>query len=894
MMRGMQSVIFPAGKKLGPYEIVNSLGAGGMGAVYRARDPKLRRDVAIKALPEEFSNDEMALARFQREAETLASLSHPNVGAIYDLLELEGARFLILELIEGENLSARIGRGPIPLEEALPLAKQIAEALEAAHEKGVTHRDLKPANVRLTPSGIAKVLDFGLAKSPAAQTDVLSTNAPTVAATTTPGMILGTPAYMSPEQAKGRETDRTADVWAFGCVFYEMLTGRPAFEGETASEVLAEVLKSEPKWDRLPAGTPQSIRRLLQRCLRKDPRARLRDIGDARIEITDAINSPETPLPASDTKERLAWPVLALVGIVAVVALLAGVAGAYFLRPSEIDPELRVDIAAAPSYMGVSLAISPDGRKIVYSGEFDGHSQLLIRNLDSSDSKPLPGTNFGTFPFWSPDSKKVGFFADLKLKTIDLEKNAVQVLANAVNPRGGTWNQKDVILFAPVSPGVIYRIPAAGGKVEAVTQIDPSQAQYLLHVYPEFLPDGDHFLYYVNGSAQSRGVYVSSLSAPKPERILETDSSAVYAADGYLMFVQKSILTAQAFDLKTLKISGSAIPISDHMGLSQARAAISASAAGPVVYRAAAAVPGATTPIHAAWFDRGGKEVAIFPGGIGGHWSLSSDDKSLVTERTSNANIDIWRVDGSRGLLSPVTMDAAADTFPTWAPDGEHLVFTSNRKGVTYDLYIGSVNRPGGEELLLSSSENKIATDWSADGKYVLYRNLSPETGYDLWALPITKDYKKGGEPILVAQTPGDERDGQFSPDGTWVAYQSNKSGTFEIYVEPFPGPGAKYQVSQNGGAQVRWNRNGKELFYIAPDARLMSVAMHLDPTGKNFESGIPMPLFSTSLRGLEVQSTNRQQYAVSADGQRFVTRSGSPPPDTEPMRLLIHWKPKS
>jgi serine/threonine protein kinase len=890
MMLGMRSAILPAGKKLGPYEIVNSLGAGGMGAVYRARDPKLRRDVAIKALPEEFSNDEVALARFQREAETLASLSHPNVGAIYDLLELEGARFLILELIEGENLSARIGRGPIPLEEALPLAKQIAEALEAAHEKGVTHRDLKPANVRLTPTGVAKVLDFGLAKSQTSQSAVLSSDAPTVAATTTPGMILGTPAYMSPEQAKGRETDRTADVWAFGCVFYEMLTGRPAFEGETASEVLAEVLKSEPKWDLLPAGTPQSIRRLLQRCLRKDPRARLRDIGDARIEITDAINNPEAPPPAARSKERLAWPLLAGV---AVVALLAGVAIAHFLKPAEVDPALSVDIAAGPSYMGVSLAISPDGRKIVYSGVFDNHSQLFIRNLDSSDPKPLPGTNSGTYPFWSPDSKKIGFFADAKLKTIDLEKNAIQVLTNAVNPRGGTWNRNDVILFTPVSPGVIYRIPAAGGKTETVTQIDPNQAQYILHVFPEFLPDGDHFLYYVNGSAQSRGVYVSSLSAPKPERVLETDSSAVYASSGYLLFLQKSVLVAQAFDLKTLKVSGSAIPISDHMGNNQARTAVSASAAGPFVYRTVGTVPTSQTAVYSAWFDRSGKEVSVFPGGLNGHWSLSGDDKSLITERTTNANIDIWRVDASRGLLSPLTMDAAADTFPTWAPDGEHFVFTSNRKGLTYDLYVGSVNRPGGEELLLSSSENKIATDWSADGKYVLYRNLSPDTGYDLWALPITKDFKKAGEPILVAQTPGDERDGQFSPDGNWVAYQSNKSGSFEVYVDPFPGPGAKYQVSQNGGAQVRWNRNGKELFYIAPDARLMSVAIRLDPTGKNFESGNPMPLFLTSLRGLEVQTTNRQQYAVSADGQRFVSRSGGPAPDADPIRLLIHWQPK-
>jgi Tol biopolymer transport system component/tRNA A-37 threonylcarbamoyl transferase component Bud32 len=889
----MLSASLPPGTKLGPYEVVAALGAGGMGAVYRARDAKLKRDVAIKVLPDELSNNGAALTRFQREAETLASLSHPNIGAIYDLLDVDGSRLLILELIEGEGLDERLLRGPIPLEDALPIARQIAEGLEAAHEKGVTHRDLKPANIRITPSGVVKVLDFGLAKSQAAQSDVGLSTTPTFAATTMPGMILGTPAYMPPEQAKGRETDRTADIWAFGCVFYEMLVGRPAFEGDTVSEILAEVLKSEPQWHRLPPNTPRSIRQLLKRCLRKDSKMRLRDIGDARLEIADVQNSPELETApavaapaASRLKERLAWAL-------AVVALLSALIASRFATAPATANEMRVDIATGPTYNPFMIAISPDGQKIVYVADFQGHSQLWLRRLDASEAKPLPGTDSALGPFWSPDSHNLGFFADAKLKKIDIERGGIQVLANAVNPRGGTWNKNDVILFAPVSPGVIYRIPAAGGKIEAVTQIDASQAQYLLHVYPEFLPDGDHFLYYVGGSPATQGVYVSSLSAPNPTRLVEADSSAVYGA-GHLLFLQKGVLLALAFDPKQLKVSGAAIPVVDHMSSSQYRAPIAASASGAVVYRTDARATAAGVPVHGAWFDRTGKEVSNIGGAIAGHWSLSADDKSFVTERTTNGNIDIWRIDTSRGLLSQVTMDPAADTFPTWSPDGEHVIFTSNRKGVTYDLYVGSVNKPGGEELLLSSLENKIATDWSTNKKFVMYRNLSPDTGYDLWALPLKDDGTKNGEPILVARTPGDERDGQFSPDGNWVAYQSNESGSFEIYVQPFPGPGPKFQVSRAGGAQVRWNPNGKELFYIAPDARLMSVSMRLDATGKSFEAGNPMPLFMTDLRGSEVQTPNRQQYAISTDGLRILTRSGAPSPNTVPLTLLLNWKPKA
>jgi Tol biopolymer transport system component len=361
------------------------------------------------------------------------------------------------------------------------------------------------------------------------------------------------------------------------------------------------------------------------------------------------------------------------------------------------------------------------------------------------------------------------------------------------------------------------------------------------------------------------------------------------------LFVLKGSLVAQGFDSNQLKLVGDPIRVADRVPSGQqGRAGVSASAAGPVVYRTAAPPSPSRVASHVSWFDRSGKELMVVPNfAVAGHWSLASDDKNFVGERNTNGNIDVWRNDVGRDALSQVTTDTAADTFPTWSPDSEHVIFTSNRKGLTYDLYVTSVNKPGGEELLLESKENKIATDWSADGKYVMYRNLSPETGYDLWALPLDKNGKKTGEPVLVARTPGDERDGQFSPDGNWVAYQSNESGQFEVYVQPFPGPGPKYQVSRGGGAQVRWNRNGKELFYIAPDARLISVPMRLDPTGKNFEAGAPMALFLTTMRGTEVQTTNRQQYAVSADGLRIFMRGDAPVPTTVPITLLLNWKPK-
>jgi serine/threonine protein kinase len=890
----MQQMNFEAGAKLGAYEIVGPLGAGGMGAVYRARDSKLKREVAIKVLPDAFAQDDAAVARFQREAEVLASLNHPNIAAIYDLVESGKSRFLVLELVEGETLAERISRGPIPIVEALGIAKQIAEALEAAHEKGIIHRDLKPANVKLAPGGMVKVLDFGLAKTRAAEADLSS--APTMASATMPGMILGTAAYMPPEQAKGHETDRTSDVWSFGCVLYEMLVGRPVFEGATVSETLAEVLKGEPGFGLLPGDTPEGIRRLLRRCLQRDQKIRLRDIGDARIEIGEAQSAPvpgrvvlQAPNPpASRMKERILWISLA------VFALIAVTLGVRALHPVPPSPEMRVEINTAPTFSPTSLAISPDGQKIAFAAQYQGRSQLWLRSLDSVVARPLAGTGnpYGANPpFWSPDNRSIGFFADGKLKRIDIDSGSVKVLANAPNPRGGTWSQDGTILFAPVSPGVISQISASGGKQMDVTQLEGPQAY---DQWPQFLPDGRHFIYYVFGADDIRGVYLRSLGASKSVRLFDADSAAVYASSGHLLFVQKGMLLAQGFDADRQAPNGNPFPVGEQVSFTSTNiVAVSASPAGPIVYRGNQAAP--STSSQFGWFDRTGKLVGNLSDLLTGnsHWSLSPDGRNFAQERSTNGNNDIWRIDLARGVRNQFTSDPAPDTFPVWSPKGDRIAFTSNRKSAVYDLYQGLADKPGSEELLLATSENKIATDWSADGRYLLYRNFNQDSGYDIWALPLDGNGKRNGEPLPIVRTPADERDGQFSPDGKWIAYQSNDTGAYEVYVQPFPGPGPQYQVSKGGGAQARWNWNGKELFYVAPDGKLMSVSMRLDSSGLHVEAGVPVPLFLTTMRGPEVQSPNRQQYAVASDGQRFLMRSEAISPNTLPLTLILNWKAK-
>jgi Tol biopolymer transport system component len=791
-----------------------------------------------------------------------------------------------MEFVEGETLEDRIKRGPIPLDEVLQIAKQIAEALKAAHDKGVTHRDLKPANIRCTPDGRVKVLDFGLAKVREAAAPATSlANYPTLLSGSMPGTLLGTPAYMSPEQVKGKEADQKSDIWAYGCVLYEMLTGSAAFGGETAGDILAAVLRGEPDWNRLPPDTPEGIHRLLRRCLKKDPRERLQDVGDARIEIDEAQTQPalrergRASASPAWPREWRAWILfLVLVGLIGMITVVRA------LRPAaEAPPEWRVDISTPPSTDPVSLAISPDGRRVVFEANSDG-SRLWLRSLTSTVARPLPGTEGAAYPFWSPDNRSVAFFADGKLKRTDIDGGYVQTLATAITGRGGTWNRDGVILFAPSNSNrPIYRIPAAGGEPVAVTQLDPPRQT--AHQSPQFLPDGKHFLFDV-ASGELPGVYLGQLGQTETRRLFDADSGAVYAKSGQLLFMRQGTLFAQNFDLNRLAITGEPFALTEQAAVTQrmqAVVAVSASAAGPILYRTS---PGSDR--QSAWFDRSGKlieAVSSLDSSSDLDPALSPDGRRLAIGRTVNGNKDIWLLELGRGILSRFTFDPATEGRPVWSPDGNEIVFFSNRKGAI-DLYEKAASGTGNEELLLESSTTKVPLDWSADGRFLLYRNDDPQTGSDLWVLPLTGDRK----PFPVVQTEFQDRDGQFSPDGKWIAYQSNESGRFEIYVQPFPGPGAKTQISSNGGIQVRWRQDGKELFYVSLADRLMAIPIKFSAGGKKFDADLPVPLFATHIGGAGQQS--RQQYIVSPDGQRFLmnTITNDAPP---PITLILNWRPK-
>ena len=874
-----------AGTRLGAYTVDAPLGAGGMGEVYRARDTTLGRDVALKVLPDAFATDPDRLARFKREAQVLASLNHPNIAAIHGFEDGNGVSALVLEFVDGSTLADRIAQGPIPLDQALSIARQMADAVDAAHEHGVIHRDLKPSNIKLRPDGTVKVLDFGLAKALDADgTSGDPSQSPTITspALTRMGVVLGTAAYMSPEQARGRAADKRSDVWAFGCVLYEMLSGTRAFGGAETSDTIAAVLRADPEWAALPASVPDAIVRLLHRCLEKDHTRRLRDIGDARLEIDEAQRAPRRGAPEASGawrhRERLAW-------IAVVVVVAAAGAAAWWLAPRATPgSEVRVDIATPPTADDVSLALSPDGERIAFVATTDGQPRLWLRSLDSVVARPLAGTEGAAYPFWSPDGRSIAFFANNTLKRIDVAGGPAQTLTNTSPGRGGTWNRDGVILFASLD-GALRRVSDKGGESTVVTHVDtPRQMN---HRFPQFLPDGQHFLLYVRGAPDVQGVYVASLDGTPPRRLLGADSAAWYTS-GHIFFIRQGALLAQSFDAARLEPTGDAAAIAEPIAVDATGlgAALSVSTAGPVAYRAASASGGR----QLVWFDRSGAEIRK----VGSpdtatllHPELSADGRRVAVARNVNGNQDVWIVETARGVLNPFTFDAAIEDYPIWSPDARHVIFQSNRKGA-FDLYMKSTSGDGGETMLLSTPTFKSPTDWSPDGRFVLYRTTDPETGYDLWALPL--DSKT--QPFPLAQTNAEERDGQFSPDGRWIAYQSNESGRFEIYVQAFPKPQERWRISTNGGAQVRWRHDGRELFYLALDGQLMAVPLRLDSQGQTVDAGTPVPLFRPRLVGGAVRGVNRQQYAVSSDGREFLINTPTEDTPVSPITLILNWKP--
>jgi Tol biopolymer transport system component len=857
-------------KTLGHYRVVQELGHGGMGEVYVADDLNLNRKVALKFLPDAFAADPERMARFEREAKLLASLNHPNIAAIYGLEQAEGKRFLVLELVEGETLAQRLSKGALPIEEALGICRQIAEGLEAAHEKGVIHRDLKPANVMITAGDKVKLLDFGLAKALSGETQSADVSqSPTITeAMTQPGIVLGTAAYMSPEQAKGKSVDRRADIWAFGCILYECLTGERVFEGETVTETLSAVLTGEPEWEKVPT----KVHPLLHRCLERDPTKRLRDIGEAMVWVEHAPESGPAKSP------WLAWSLVAVLLVVALV--LGGVAVIHFREVPAEAPAMRFEVMTPPTSEPTSLAISPNGRLLVFVASTEGEQRLWLRPLDQVKAQPLAGTEGARYPFWSPDSRSIGFFAGGKVKRMDIEGGKPQVVANASEGFGGTWNRDGVIVFAPSFETPLYRVSAAGGNPVAITQLDPPRQ--IGQRFPQFLPDGRHLLFLAQGA--DRETYLASLDSAGVKRLIEADTVAIFAPVGYLLFMRQGTLFAQPFAPAREQLGGDAISVADSLAFDPVFniGGFSVSETGMLAYRAG----GGTSRRRLAWFDRAGNEVGtvgasdenapVYP-------ELSPDGRRVAVNRTVQGNEDVWLIDTGRGALSRFTFDVAIDIFPIWSPDGSRIVFASNRKG-SYDLYQKTSSGAGREELLLESSLIKLPNDWSPDGRFLLYRQEDPKTGADLWVLPLSGERK----PFPFVNTNFDERNGQFSPDGRWVAYQSNESGRFEIYVQPFPGPGGKWQVSTGGGVDPRWRHDGKELFYIASDGKLMSAAVQR--SGQTLEASTPVALFQTRIVGGNLSNTQRQQYAVAPDGKRFLVNTIADESTASPIIIVTNW----
>ena len=885
-----------AGTHLGSYEVLVPIGAGGMGEVYQAHDTKLGRDVAIKVLPEAFAHDPDRLSRFQREAKMLASLNHPNIAAIYGLEQSNGTSYLVMELVSGETLQERIRRdGPVPVEEALKIAVQIAEALEAAHEKGIIHRDLKPANVKVTPEGKVKVLDFGLAKAFAGDTETSDPiNSPTLSqAATMHGVILGTAAYMSPEQARGKAVDKRTDIWAFGCVLHELLTGKQTFQGEDVTDILAAVVRAEPDWQALPVATPVKIRDLLRRCLQKDKTLRFRDAGDARIEIHEALTTPAPAAAVAAQRKnplsniRAAWSVAA---VAIVVAALGWGALAYLRHAPEDEQPVRFFVSppemgrlamAAPTASGAvvsPLAVSPNGRLIaIVATGTDGKLQLWVRSLDTLAARSLAGTEGAFQPFWSPDSRFIGFFAGGKLKKIEVSGGPPITLCDAPDPRAGTWNRDGVIVFGPTASSALQRVSAAGGVPTTATTLGQDES---VHMRPFFLPDGQHFLYRASTGPGGGPTYVGSLNSAERKFLFNADSSNVVYSQGHLLFLRETTLMAQPFDAQRLVLTGDAFPIAENIrnsATTNPAGIFSASENAVLVYQTGTATAGD----QLLWLDRTGKQMgALGDATLYSDLELSPDGKRASISITDQAGKgrDIWFYDVARGLRTRFTFGPGTALTSIWSPDGSRIVFNLNRKG-HLDLYQRSSSGAGTEEVLLEDNLDKYPMSWSPDGQFILYRTGVGQTGRELFLLPLSGDHK----PVRFLNTKFDEGFGQFSPDGRWVAYRSNESGRNEVYVAPFPGPGGKWQISTAGGDSPRWQHDGTEIFYLSPDNKLMTAAVN--GKGASFEVRVVKPLFET-----RIVLGGRYEYAVSADGQRFLINTAPEQAESAPITVVVNW----
>jgi serine/threonine protein kinase/Tol biopolymer transport system component len=880
-----------AGARLGPYEIVAPLGAGGMGEVYRARDTRLNREVAVKILPEAFAADKDRLARFRREAQVLAALNHPQIAAIYGLEESSGVEALVLELVPGETLAERLAQGPLPLEETLEIARQIAEALEAAHERGIVHRDLKPANVKLTPEGKVKVLDFGLAKalSGDASSPDVSASPTLTAQATQAGVVIGTAAYMSPEQARGRSVDKRADVWAWGCVLYEMLTGRRCFEEETVSDTLAAVLRADPDWSLLPPATPQGIRSVLKRCLQKDLRERLRDIADARLGLTDSpalLGASDSAIGTGpvDSRARMRWAAAAgLAGLVLGGALVGGWLGPRSRRQASgaISPvRLNLDLGRGqtlPLYGIPNFAVSRDGTRIAYVARSEsGPNLLYLRSLDSFDAKPLPETEGASAPFFSPDGQWVGYVAAAKIRKVPVSGGPSQPVCDAaVSDSGGgaAWTDEGNI-FIPSTSGGLLRASASGGACAEIIKPDPERGEL---IQPEALPGGRALLFAMLGGFQTSQARIATmdLKTGKLQVIGPQGTNPRYVEPGFIVFGHAGEILAAPFDSGSLKLLGQPVPVVDKVlpdpayGIEQ----FAVSPSGVLAF-----VPGTRAAVKrrlVAMDPKGVATVLTTEANAYEDMSLSPNGRKLALT-LEGVSWNIWVFDRDRGTLTRLTFDND-NRDPIWTPDGKRVVYTSLRDG-RYGLYARAADGSGTEERLLTSKNWIFANSWSPDGRYMAYGEQDPTSGFDISILPLEGDRK----PFSFVRSSFQEWFGEFSPDGKWIAYESNESGRSEIYVRPFPGPGGKWQISSEGGARPEWSRDGRDLHYMRGE-KLMRVPVD---TARVFSAGRPEALFSCACY------ESGRYYEVGADGKHFLFIQNTEPvsPVTQ-LNMMLGWR---
>ena len=849
-----------AGDRLGPYEIVEPLGAGGMGEVYRARDAKLNRDVAIKVLPAALANDAQYMARFEREAQMLAALNHPNVATVYGIER--GA--LVMELVDGADL-----KGPLPIEEAIAIARQIAAGLEAAHEKGIIHRDLKPANIKLTSSGVVKILDFGLAKSAEASAARAGSNAtmsPTLSLEMTrAGMILGTAAYMSPEQARGKVVDKRTDIWAFGVVLYEIITGKRLFEGEDLTETLASVVKERPDL----SGVPVNVRRLLERCLEKDPKKRLRDIGDMELLLAEALAAPSPP--ATLRSGKLPWIAAAVAGVVA-----AGLALVLWRQPKPDARQVRFTVSypegSSTDFSG-SPALSPDGNWVVFVSTVNGKRSLWLRSLNATESRPIPETDGAYAPFWSPDSRYLAFYMKGGVFKLDLAGGHITKIcesAERLDFRGAWGADNQLILTQPF--GGLMRVNANGGVPVPLLPLDKTRGE-LSQIFPMFLPDGRHFIYFSRTADQSKGgVFAASIDSLKPQPLLAGAIGAVATPPRSLAFVRQSTLFVQPFNARNFRMEGEPAAVVQNVGTYSYAPVCQCSFSNNGILAFRSQVSGDN---QLQWRNADGKRLGAVgnPGKLR-QFSLSPDGKRVVIEvlDTTLNTRDLWLLELGSGIFSRFTFDPKEDSDPIWTADSKAVVFASDRRG-TLDLYRKIVGG-GDEELILEDKDRKVP-EWALKDGTVLYTTTN---GRNMYLLPPNGE-RKGR---LIFQRPFVQDEPHVSPDGRWIAYSSQESGRWEVYAASFPSFSGIRQVSNGGGGEPQWRGDGKEMYYLSLDGNIVAVDVK---AGATIETGVPRVLFQT---GIYANPFN-DQYAVTADGKRFLILEPLEQA-IKPMTVVLNW----